>query len=213
MSAPEVFSTFAVIMITSEPLNTLLVRLTFWAGSYACITRIQKYLLLDNLDDPRECIEPSAPVVGASEKGDSEAMDGYAVTMSKVTVTSRTAKAVLSDVTLKIPKGNFILVHGKVGTGKSVFLKTILGEIRPKSGTVSVVSKEDMSFASQTPWIRNVSVKANVIGPKPFVESLYRQVIRCCALEKDIEQLPDGDETLAGSDGSNLSGGQKQRLV
>ena len=38
------------------------------------------------------------------------------------------------------------------------------------------------------------------------------QVIHACALETDLDLMPDGDLTLIGERGGNLSGGQKQRV-
>lgn len=46
-----------------------------------------------------------------------------------------------------------------------------------------------------------------------FDEAWYTMVIHACALEKDFEQLPDGDQSMVGSRGIALSGGQRQQLV
>lgn len=40
----------------------------------------------------------------------------------------------------------------------------------------------------------------------------YREVIRVCCLEKDLEMMEFGDQTEIGERGINLSGGQKQRI-
>ena len=40
----------------------------------------------------------------------------------------------------------------------------------------------------------------------------YKDVIVACALERDLEILDNGDETLVGEKGITLSGGQKQRI-
>ncbi|KND89223.1 ATP-binding cassette transporter abc1 [Tolypocladium ophioglossoides CBS 100239] len=41
----------------------------------------------------------------------------------------------------------------------------------------------------------------------------YRKVLWACALEEDLAQLEDGDQSLVGSAGTALSGGQKQRVA
>jgi len=63
----------------------------------------------------------------------------------------------------------------------------------------------------QRAWIRNASLRDNVLFGYPFDEETYNRVIRQCALTADMKVLPDGDMTEIGENGVNLSGGQKQR--
>ncbi len=44
-------------------------------------------------------------------------------------------------------------------------------------------------------------------------EVWYKKVIHVCDLEEDLDQMPDGDQTVIGSRGITLSGGQKHRIV
>lgn len=46
-------------------------------------------------------------------------------------------KTVLRDVSLDFPKGSFTFLIGGSGSGKTSLIKTLIAEIRPKSGTVS----------------------------------------------------------------------------
>ena len=55
-----------------------------------------------------------------------------------VTICQQDAQ-ILSDVNLSIDKGEFVYIIGKVGAGKSTFLKTIYGELDIASGEASVL--------------------------------------------------------------------------
>ena len=44
--------------------------------------------------------------------------------------------------------------------------------------------------------------------PQPIVDR-FREVVRACCLEHDLEMLPNGENTEIGEKGINLSGGQK----
>lgn len=56
-------------------------------------------------------------------------------------------------------------------------------------------------------------MKENILfGTDSAGEAELQKAIRTASLEKDIEMLPDGLETLVGEKGVALSGGQKQRI-
>jgi phospholipid/cholesterol/gamma-HCH transport system ATP-binding protein len=52
------------------------------------------------------------------------------------------AKKVLNGINLSVPKGRSLVVIGGSGTGKSVMIKTILGIIRPDSGSITIGGDE-----------------------------------------------------------------------
>lgn len=51
-------------------------------------------------------------------------------------------KHVLNGVNLSVPKGRSLVVIGGSGTGKSVMIKSILGIIRPDSGSITIGGEE-----------------------------------------------------------------------
>jgi ATP-binding cassette, subfamily C (CFTR/MRP), member 1 len=68
------------------------------------------------------------------------------------------------------------------------------------------------AYVAQTAWIQNGTIQENVLFGQPMHAERYKQVIRSCCLEKDLEMMEFGDQTEIGERGINLSGGQKQRI-
>ena len=77
-------------------------------------------------------------------------------------------------------------------------------------GEVHVNGK--VSYAAQSAFIMNATVKENILFGSALDEERYQQTIAACALGPDLETLQAGDLTQIGERGINLSGGQKQRV-
>ena len=56
------------------------------------------------------------------------------------------------------------------------------------------------------------TVQENILFNRPLDSARLTEVIYCCALLQDVEQLPQGLDTLVGERGVQLSGGQKARV-
>ncbi|XP_055317503.1 probable multidrug resistance-associated protein lethal(2)03659 isoform X2 [Sitodiplosis mosellana] len=117
----------------------------------------------------------------------------------------------LQDIDLELPKGKLIFVIGSVGAGKSTLFQVLLRELPLICGSIIRINGS-ISYASQQSWIFNHNLKQNITFGQPLDQSRYDAVVRCTALEKDFEQLPAGDLTVVGENGSGLSGGQKSRI-
>ncbi|KAJ2646880.1 ABC transporter C member 13 [Coemansia sp. RSA 1250] len=117
----------------------------------------------------------------------------------------------LKPPNLTIKSGEFVVVVGPVGQGKSSLLSAICGEMPIVNGKGCVYGK--IGYASQSPWIMNASFRENILFGNDYDEARYNQVILACALTDDISELPGGDTTEIGFKGVNLSGGQKARLA
>jgi len=137
----------------------------------------------------------------------------------------------LSNVNVHLPLGELSIVHGQTGSGKSLFLEGLLGEVDLLSGSIEAPSaptaderRDDKAnasnwvlegataFVGQTPWIENASVRDNILFGLPMQTERYARVLEACALVRDLDTLPDGDESELGVNGINLSGGQKWRV-
>lgn len=139
---------------------------------------------------------------------------------------------VLRDVTVTFPKGELSVISGKTGTGKSLMLAAILGEVDLIQGSISLpraptsddrkdseatkanwIIPEAIAYVAQIPWIENASIRDNIEFGLPHDEERYKKTIEVCALKKDLEMLSDGENTEIGANGINLSGGQKWRVT
>lgn len=117
----------------------------------------------------------------------------------------------LREINMEVRRGELVTVIGRVGSGKTSLLNSMLGEMKHVAGHLTR-NASALSYVSQRPWIRNATVRDNIVCGQPFDRELYDDVIRVCALTDDLRVLPAGDSTEIGEKGVNLSGGQKQRI-
>ncbi|KAJ4147018.1 hypothetical protein LMH87_001571 [Akanthomyces muscarius] len=211
MTISEIFTILAILSISTNPLISLFRSITKWAAGAASIGRIYDYFMLQELQDPRDVPGRTADLTDGQEKSSTPQRKPFAVEFNGVSVAVPIAGLILQDISLQIPWGNLAILWGPIGCGKTTFLNAILGEQELSTGTVSVGSK-NVAFCNQETWIPNSTIQEAVIGQLPLDMTRYRAVIRACALDVDISDLPDGDKTKTGSGGCNLSGGQRQRL-
>lgn len=118
----------------------------------------------------------------------------------------------LQAINMTVPRGKVTMIVGPVGCGKSTLLKAILGEVPVMEGTVHLSSMR-IALCDQTSWHVNSTVQQSIVGVSDFDQRWYVAVVRSCALDEDLRQLPQGDQTQIGSKGIALSGGQSQRIV
>ncbi|CDZ97117.1 Multidrug resistance-associated protein/mitoxantrone resistance protein, ABC superfamily [Phaffia rhodozyma] len=116
----------------------------------------------------------------------------------------------LKDIDLDIPRGSFVVVCGRVGSGKSSLMQALLGEMKRVSGRAYLGGS--CAYFPQTPWILNATLKENILFGAEMDDNRFAAAIKTCALESDIAMLTHGVYTEIGEKGINLSGGQKARV-
>lgn len=134
------------------------------------------------------------------------------------------SRLVLQDIHLTIPKGAVIGIVGKTGSGKTTLLRQF-GHYYPYSHQVPLVNGKKLT-SYKTQDLRNLlaevpqehtlfsrSIRENLLfgNDKAGDEELW-QALKNASFAKDVQNLPQGLDTLVGEKGVSLSGGQKQRL-
>ncbi len=121
--------------------------------------------------------------------------------------------AVLSDVNIQIPSGQLVGIIGKVASGKSSLINSILCETKVHQEENTKISLAgDIAYVSQTAWIQNLTLKDNILFGSDYNEKKYKDVIHYSCLADDLKNLIKGDQTEIGEKGVNLSGGQRLRV-
>lgn len=116
----------------------------------------------------------------------------------------------LQNMNFSIGRNELVAIIGSVGSGKSSLLAALAGDMRRTRGEMTMGASR--AFCPQYAWIQNTTVKENILFGKEMDKQWYRQVIDACALQPDLDMLPQGDLTEIGERGITVSGGQKQRL-
>ena len=120
-------------------------------------------------------------------------------------------KNVLDDISIKISKNDRLGLLGKNGTGKSTFLKALLGHLQSKKGTIKIKKNMNFSYFDQLRNDLNTdkSLKKILVpsgGDYLKVQDKERHV---CSYLKDFMF----DPSRANDSIHTLSGGQQNRLL
>ncbi|KKB49239.1 ABC transporter ATP-binding protein [Parabacteroides gordonii] len=133
---------------------------------------------------------------------------------------------ILKNISLDIPKGDFIGFRGESGSGKSTLFHLLLGFLQPEVGGIYVdgVSlsvdrleswRSKIGYVSQQLFMIEGTLLDNIamgVDGMEIDRDRAREAIRLASLDHFIKTLPQGLDTPIGEGGCLLSGGQRQRL-
>jgi ATP-binding cassette, subfamily C (CFTR/MRP), member 1 len=201
LSVDLVFPSLTLFNLLTMPLTQLPNVISSLVESTVAINRLKSFFTAGELQDDAVKYLPAAKKRGEESVEVQNASFTWGVDGDK---------EVLSNIDFTARKGQLSCIVGRVGSGKSSILHSILGDLHKTRGTVII--RGTTAFVAQNAWIMNASVKDNILFGHRFDPDFYQRTIKACALTEDLAILPDGDQTQVGEKGISLSGGQKARL-
>lgn len=132
-------------------------------------------------------------------------------------------REILRNINLKVNPGEKIAVVGENGSGKSIFVKTLLGFYDHKGDiyfnhhhiekTNKQILRSEIAFVPEDPFIFSGTIRQNIDFQNVLKQEELEDIISKVRLKTDIERFDKKEETYVGEKGITLSGGQKQRIA
>jgi ATP-binding cassette subfamily B protein len=131
----------------------------------------------------------------------------------------------LTDVSFTVPAGATLAIVGRTGAGKTSIVDLIPRLFDPTEGRITIDGRDlreiplgllrrSIGFVPQDPFLFSRSVRANVrFGAPGADDAALARAVEAAGLDRDLEELPRGLDTVVGERGITLSGGQKQRVT
>ena len=134
------------------------------------------------------------------------------------------ADAGITDVSLRLDRGTFTVVTGRIGAGKTTLLEALLGVVPLSSGAIrwngarvedplTFLAPPRCAYTPQTPVLFSDTLRENILMGMSASASAVDRAVRLAVLEDDVRGLEKGLDTLVGPRGVRLSGGQAQRTA
>jgi ATP-binding cassette subfamily B protein len=130
----------------------------------------------------------------------------------------------ISAVNLRLQRGTLTVVTGRIGSGKTTFLRVLLGLLPLETGQIywndELVSRPGdffvpprCAYTAQVPRLFSNTLRNNILlGLDRSDDDLYHAA-RLAVMERDLVELDDDLGTPVGARGVKLSGGQAQRAA
>lgn len=204
-----------VVAATIFQANLIRMSLTFFfpnaIASYAEVfvscSRINKFLNLPEIRDKRARRRSTPEHIRVSMR------QVYATRSHRPDVCSRLDLNAfpVRNLSLQVESRDLLIAVGRVGSGKSSVLLSLLGEICVEHGDIELFGR--VSYAPQEPWIFSASIRDNItLGRSTDSSSRYEQAVSACLLDLDFHSFPAGDQTQLDGSCSMLSHNQAARV-
>jgi ABC-type multidrug transport system fused ATPase/permease subunit len=197
-----------------RPIRDIAEKYNIMQSAMASSERI--FLLLDS----RERIpEPGVP----SRKA--EITDAAAVSFDKVWFSYEGRDWVLKDVSFTARRGETVAIVGPTGAGKSTLIHLLERFYDPTEGSIRVNGldirqipktrlRAAMALITQDVFLFADTIRENITAGNPYVSpERLEEIVTGCNLNRLIQGLPQGLDTVLTEGGRTLSSGERQLVA
>ncbi len=126
------------------------------------------------------------------------------------------------DVNLRVRQGSFTVITGRIGSGKTTLIRTLLGLLPHDRGRICwngtpvhdpavFFTPPRTAYTAQVPRLFSDTLGDNILMGVPERNANLYDAVRLAVMAPDVATLEHGLETAVGPRGVKLSGGQVQR--
>ncbi|EMZ7516196.1 ABC transporter ATP-binding protein [Listeria monocytogenes] len=155
--------------------------------------------------------------------GQLELTDFESAELNKVCFSHDGKQAILSELSLDLPKGKWLGIGGESGSGKSTLVKLLMrywdpdGEVNLNNQPLPKITESSLhqleGVMEQSTFLFEDTIGNNIrLGKKAATLDEVKKAARKAAIDKWIETLPEGYDTKIGGQARNLSDGERQRI-
>ncbi|MGK7950602.1 MAG: ABC transporter ATP-binding protein [Xenococcaceae cyanobacterium] len=200
-----------------NPLRQFADKFTMFQSGFTAIERISELM-----NEPIEIKDPESSKL-VTQKKTASGKKGEII-FDRVWFGYKQDEYVLKDLNFTIKPGEKVALVGPTGAGKSSIIRLLCRLYEPSKGRILVdgIDIRDISQAELRRYIGVIlqesflfagDVKGNITLGDNYSLEQVKEAARLTNIDRFIEQLPQGYDTILRERGTNLSGGQKQLLA
>ncbi|EBF5175527.1 ABC transporter ATP-binding protein [Listeria monocytogenes] len=207
------------------PLETILIGTVLSLSSFGSVLALNALgtALLSTFASGKRlyALTEEKPVV--TFNGQLELTDFESAELNKVCFSHDGKQAILSELSLDLPKGKWLGIGGESGSGKSTLVKLLMrywdpdGEVNLNNQPLPKITESSLhqleGVMEQSTFLFEDTIGNNIrLGKKAATLDEVKEAARKAAIDKWIETLPEGYDTKIGGQARNLSDGERQRI-